>query len=253
MGVAETQSKNPLSQLGLFLSRRGRPSWSLTVGSKQQVTPRVMRVVFGLESHETFAWKHGQDLVLELPQPDGSIARRHYTIRAGEPKEGALAIDFVLHGDSPAGRWLAQAKRGDRIVGVGPRGHTYLREADWHLFVGDETGIPGIAAMIEGLPRGAKAFAFLEIADDAECQQIGGEASVSWLARNGAAPGPSRILYDAVESFSLPAGTGQAYVIGETSNIRAIRQRLIARGLGKDRICAEGYWRPGRVGGHDHV
>jgi hypothetical protein len=35
--------------------------------------------------------------------------------------------------------------------------------------------------------------------------------------------------------------------------VRAQRQGLLARGLTKDRIAAEGYWRPGRVGGHDHV
>ncbi|MEI9888448.1 MAG: SIP domain-containing protein [Rhizomicrobium sp.] len=66
-------------------------------------------------------------------------------------------------------------------------------------------------------------------------------------------PGPSRILHDAVEAFAFPPGHGHAYIIGETSNVRAIRQRLIARGLGKDRTSAEGYWRPGRIGGHDHA
>ena len=35
--------------------------------------------------------------------------------------------------------------------------------------------------------------------------------------------------------------------------MRAQRQGLIARGLPKTQIAAEGYWRPGRVGGHDHV
>jgi hypothetical protein len=25
------------------------------------------------------------------------------------------------------------------------------------------------------------------------------------------------------------------------------------RGMSRDQIYAEGYWRPGRVGGHDHV
>ena len=28
---------------------------------------------------------------------------------------------------------------------------------------------------------------------------------------------------------------------------------LIARGLTRDQIYSEGYWRPGRIGGHDHV
>jgi NADPH-dependent ferric siderophore reductase len=32
-----------------------------------------------------------------------------------------------------------------------------------------------------------------------------------------------------------------------------MRRELIARGFPKQQISAEGYWRPGRVGGHDHV
>jgi NADPH-dependent ferric siderophore reductase len=147
------------------------------------------------------------------------------------------------------------AKIGDRIDAAGPRGHTYVRPADWHLMIGDETCIPAIFAMLEGLPRTDRAFVFLEIANDAERQAFQSAAAVqiAWLTRNGAAPGPNNILLDAVEGFVFPQGLGHAYVIGETHNVRAIRQRLIARGLGKDQCSAEGYWRPGRVGGHDHA
>ncbi len=242
-----------MAQLALFLSRKGRRVWNLAVADKRLVTPHMMRVTFRGSDLNELAWKRGQDLVLELPQPGGAIARRHYTIRDLDPKAKTLAIDFVLHGSSPAGDWVRGAAPGDSIAAAGPRGHTYIQDADWHLFVGDETCIPGIAAMLEGLPRGEKAFAFLEIATDDERQSIAADAKVTWLSRDGAAAGPSRILYDAVEGFAFPPGRGHAYVIGETSNVRAIRQRLIARGLGKDQTSAEGYWRPGRVGVHDHA
>ncbi|MEI9995420.1 MAG: siderophore-interacting protein [Rhizomicrobium sp.] len=251
MSIAEPQSPGALAQIGLFLQRKGRRVWPLTVQAKRLVTPRMMRVIFTVPKLDELVWKRGQDLVLELPQADGTIARRHYTIRTLDAEAGTLAIDFVLHGDSPAGSWVRAAEPGAQIHAAGPRGHTYLHEADWHLFAGDETCIPGIFAMLEGQPPGATAF--LEIADDAERQPAPDGARVVWLPRGGAAPGPSRILYDAVEAFAFPPGRGHAYVIGETSNVRAIRQRLIARGLGKEQTCAEGYWRPGRVGGHDHA
>ena len=253
MNLAEPETPGPIAQLAGFLARKGRRVWPLTVRGKRLVTQRMMRVTFTAPKLEEMAWKRGQDLVLELPLPGGAVARRHYTIRTLDAAAGTLAIDFVLHGESPSGTWLATAKEGDRIDAVGPRGHTYVRDADWHLMVGDETCIPAILAMLEGLPRGAQAFAFIEIADEDERQSVPGDARVTWLPRNGAAPGPSRILYDAVEGFAFPQGRGHACVIGETSNVRAIRQRLIARGLGRDRTSAEGYWRPGRVGGHDHV
>ena len=253
MSIAEAKSPGAMAQVALFLARKGRRVWRLAVTGKRLITPRMMRVEFKGADLDELVWKPGQDLVLELPSGDGAIARRHYTIRALDAAAKTLAIDFVLHGSSPAGDWVRAVQTGDSIEASGPRGHTYLCEADWHLFIGDETCIPGIAAMLEGLPRGEKAFAVLEIADDGERQPLGGDAVVTWLPRNGAPAGPGRILYNAVESFIFPQGRGHAYIIGETSNVRAIRQRLIARGLGKDQTSAEGYWRPGRIGGHDHA
>jgi NADPH-dependent ferric siderophore reductase len=271
MSLAEPQAPGVAAQLALFLARKGRRVWRLVVTHKTLVAPHMMRVTFKGSDLGELVWKRGQDLVLELPLAGGAIARRHYTIRHLDAAACTLAIDFVIHGalpgeagspsgsatnknhESASGNWLRAVGEGDSIAAAGPRGHTCLHEADWHLFVGDETCIPGIFAMLEGLPRGANAFAFLEIADDDERQSVPGDVKVAWLPRNGRAPGPSSILYDAVESFGFPPGRGHAYVIGETSNVRAIRQRLIARGLGKDQISAEGYWRPGRIGGHDHV
>jgi NADPH-dependent ferric siderophore reductase len=253
MSLAETPAPGAVAQLALFLARKGRRVWPLTVAGKRLVTPRMLRMTFSVPKLDEMPWKRGQDLVLELPQPGGAIARRHYTIRTLDAATGTLAIDFVLHGQSPSGVWLATAKDGDRILAAGPRGHTFVRDADWHLFVGDETAIPAIFAMLEGLPRNAKTFAFVEIADDDERHTLPTEANVTWLPRNGAPPGPSRVLYDAVEGFAFLPGRGHAYVIGETANVRAIRQRLIARGFAKDQTSAEGYWRPGRVGGHDHA
>jgi len=247
MTLAEPPSA--FSQLALYLSRKGRPVWPLTVASKRPLTARMTRVTFTSPALGDLEWRRGQDLVLELPLPDGEIARRHYTIRSIDG--GALTIDFVRHGASPVGRWLDAVQPGDALNAVGPRGHTYLHDADWHLFVGDETALPAILAMLEGLPTGVQAHAFIEIADDAERQEA--HAAVTWISRGGAPAEPSRRLADAIEAFALPPGRGHAYILGETSGVRAIRQRLIARGLGKEQTCAEGYWRPGRVGGHDHA
>ena len=253
MSVAETRAPTALQQVVQFLSRKGRRVWSLRVTGKTQLTPNMLRVEFVGDDLDELVWKRGQDLVLELPQADGTIARRHYTIRKHDGH--SIAIDFVLHGASPAGDWARAASPGDRIEAAGPRGHTYVREADWHLFIGDESCIPAIFAMLEVLGHTARAFAFIEIANDAERQTVGSAAvvNITWLPRNGAPPGPSSILFDAVESFAFPQGLGHAAIIGETHNVRAIRRRLIERGLGKDQCSAEGYWREGRIGGHDHA
>jgi NADPH-dependent ferric siderophore reductase len=239
-----------ISTLTTFIARKGRRAWPLTVVEASSLTPRLTRVRFSGADLDALEYKPGQDVVLEIPH-EGGIARRHYTIRRHEA--GMLDIDFVLHGASPANAWVARAKPGDTLVAVGPRGHTYLREADWHLFVGDETCIPAIFAMLETLPPEARGHAILEIAEDADRLALDTPATIDWVSRGGAPPGPGRLLADRVEAFRFPPGRGQAYVIGETSTVRSIRHRLLERGLAKDQIAAEGYWRPGRVGGHDHV
>ncbi len=128
--------------------------------------------------------------------------------------------------------------------------------ADWRLFVGDETAIPGFFGMIEALPKGAKARAIIEVQSDADRQPVdtAAELEIQWLSRGGAHATPSSAqLIAAVASFEPPPGVGHIYLLGETSTVRAQRQNLVARGFPKDRIFAEGYWRPDRVGGHDHV
>jgi NADPH-dependent ferric siderophore reductase len=236
--------------------RRGRP-WTLSVVSATNVTPRMRRVRMTSDNLDEFRPRAGQEIVLQIPQGAADPARRHYTIRNFDPKARLIDVDFVLHGDhAPGVRWALDARPGQTIDIRGPRGRIGLAaDADWHLFSGDETALPAIFGMVEALSDGAPAHVFLEIGDAADRQALDARAAVSltYLPRNGAEPGPSRILLDAIERFQLPKGKGHAIIIGETSNVRAQRQHLLARGLAKDQIYAEGYWRPGRIGGHDHV
>lgn len=235
--------------------RHHRPTWRLTLIASRQLTPRMRRVSLIGDDLSGFSYRPGQDLSLHIPTPHGH-ARRHYTIRGFDPAEQRLEIDVVQHGDSPATRWSRQARLGDDLIAQGPRGRTHVSGvADWRLFTGDETALPGIAHMIEQLPAGERAFAFIEVAGPEERQEIvtRADAEITWLYRSGQPAAPSLGLIDALAGFQLPPGIGQALVIGETSTVRAQRQGLIARGMPKGQIAAEGYWRPGRVGGHDHI
>jgi NADPH-dependent ferric siderophore reductase len=252
MSFARPKQEPPMSEAP---RRPQLPAWDLEVVEARQITPRMRRVTF-TGSLDGLVWRPGQDFALMIPQADGTFARRHYTIRRLDPAAGRLDIHFVIHHDSPAVRWAHAAAPGDRLVANGPRGRTVLdAEADWHLFTGDETCLPGVFAMLEQLPAGAKAIAFLEVADEDEKQAVETRADLdlTWIVRGGPARPGSAALIEAFETLKAPSGRGAAYVIGETSTVRAQRQGLIARGWDKSRIAAEGYWRPGRVGGHDHV
>jgi len=244
-----------IGQRGWLQHRRGQARRMMVAGT-MTVTERMRRVSLVSDDMDDFRWSPGQDMVLELPLASGGTARRHYTIRHYDEAEQRIDIDIVLHGAGASAQWLDQVRTGDKLIAVGPRGHTRLAgDVTRHLFVGDETCIPAIAAMAEALHPAVRAQALIEVVDEADIQPLQSQAdvTVAWLYRQAAPAGSTRLLLEAVEGLRVDPATTQAYVIGETSQVRAVRQHLIAAGLPKGRITAEGYWRPGRVGGHDHV
>lgn len=241
-----------------MVRKRGMKDWVLEVTEVRPVTPRMRRVSLTAENLAGFEGRPGQDLLLMLADGTGEPARRHYSIRGFDPGARRIDIDVVLHGDStPGTRWALGARAGDRLRAFGPRGRNVITPgADWRLFVTDETGLPPAFAMLESLPAGARAHAVIEVADDDDRQPLttAGEVTIDWISRKGAHAEPSSpALIAAAAAFDLPPGLGHVYLLGETSTIRRLRHDLIARGIGKDQIFGEGYWRPGRVGGHDHL
>ena len=260
--MAETQTTPPAPPPGVdmreLMRRRGLKEWLFKVVETSEVTPRMRRVTVTADDLEGFEPRGGQDVVLMLPDADGSLGRRHYTVRSYDPDAQRVDFDVVMHGDStPATRWALGSLPGDEVLAFGPRGRNVLNDgADWRLFVGDETAIPGFFGMIEALPPGARARAVIEIQTDADRQPVlsHGEVEIEWLSRDGRHARPSSPqLIEVIKSFEPPAGVGHVYLLGETSTVRAQRQALVAKGFPKANIFAEGYWRPGRVGGHDHV
>jgi NADPH-dependent ferric siderophore reductase len=231
------------------------PQWELDVVATHDLTPRMRRVVLTGEALVDFSYLPGQSLMLRLPAPEGDVGRREYTIRTFDRARRQIALDFLLHGETPGPDWARTAGPGARIVARGPRGRTVFADgADWHLFLGDETGIPAILHILEQAPAGTRAFALVEVAgpEDELPADTAAALTLEWVRRGGPA-GPSATLLDRLAAFALPEGRGHAYIVGETSNVRAQRRHLIGRGLTRAQIASEGYWRPGRVGGHDHV
>ena len=205
MSSLNDQASRPGLPFGLgAMLRPPLRSWTLVVNGRLQITPRMLRVSFAAADLADQPWKRGQDLVLSLPQPDGSMARRHYTIRDVDRAAGRVDIDFVLHGDSPANNWARSAKTGDRLEAQGPRGRTALaRDVEHHLFCGDETCIPDIFAMAEALPAGDIATALIEIAGPLEAQALSSSADVriEWLSRDGAPVGPNSLVLDRLQAL----------------------------------------------------
>jgi NADPH-dependent ferric siderophore reductase len=162
-----------------------------------------------------------------------------------------VTIDVSLHGAGPGTDWIRAAGIGDRIDAIGPRGKiTVDPDAAWHLFVVDETGLPGALAMMEVLAPGSAALAILEIDSPADelvpdAHQVQ-QLDLRWLHRSGhSAPGDPTLMLDAVGALALPTGLGHAYVAAEAGVVRAVNRALTESGLGPDHVSSKAYWRRG--------
>ncbi len=136
--------------------------WPLTVAAASNVTPQMRRIELSNPALAAFDYLPGQDMALAFSKDDGTTVRRRYTIRRFDRDRASLIIDVVLHGDGPGMRWARAARPGISIDAIGPRGKiTLVDDAEWHLFAGDATAVPGAFAMMETLAGEVPAHAFL--------------------------------------------------------------------------------------------
>ncbi|GAB2469429.1 siderophore-interacting protein [Xylanimonas ulmi] len=243
----------------------------LTVVRVEDVTPHYRRIVLGGPEVEGFSFARFAcgdhvkvvvpdeatgDIVLPQPTPqgprlpDGSRpVMRDYTVRAWDGERCELTLDFVVHEHGPAGRWAARAAAGDRIGVLGPRGHVlFPQNYPVYLAVGDATALPAIARLLEELPEGARAVAFVAVADGEEQDlAVRAGSELTWV------PQASGALEAAVRSWRAPHdGDWFAFAAGEAGVMTAIRRYLRHEvGLPKEQVDVDGYWKAG-VAGLDH-
>ncbi|MEJ7636328.1 siderophore-interacting protein [Aeromicrobium sp.] len=255
----------------------------MTVIRTEIVAPSMRRVVFGGAGFDEFFGRHialnggaFTDEYVKLvflvagfdyPEPlDLAVVRetmpqaawpvlRTYTVRWVDPEARELAIDFVVHGtgaaggDGVAGPWAAHAQPGDTMHLRGPSG-AYAPDptADWHLFVGDEAGLPAICAALEALPPGAQAVAFIEVggpADEIALTTVA-ELDIHWLHRGEAAAGTTTLLDDALRTWEWREGRAQAFIHGESALLKSVRPYVLQdRQVARPDVSVSAYWRRG--------
>jgi len=185
--------------------------------------------------------------VRELFPKESWPARRRYTVRSWDQTARRLTLDFVVHGtEGVAGPWAAAVQPGSVLVFEGPSGgYRPDPDADWHLFVGDESALPAIAASLEVLPPSTLAVVRL-VCDGPEHElplHSPGTVDLQWLHRTGSA-GDADLLPAAVRELPFPRGRVHAFVHGEAVEIREIRRHLLVdRGLTRADMSCSPYWR----------
>ncbi|TSJ61346.1 siderophore-interacting protein [Starkeya sp. 3C] len=245
----------------------------MRVVGAQQLTPKMRRVTLAGGDVAALDGEAGLHVRLLIPPagrppvwpvaaPDGrtlwpkgedALIRRVYTIRRLDPAAGTIDVDMVLHedDDAPGSRCAARAQPGDPVGVMGPGGGL-PPDADWHVLAGDETALPVIARIAEGLPAGRRVIALVEVADMAEEQPIASHTDLQlrWLHRDGAPAGTTDLLERALRAMEWPVGGRGHVTVGcEHRAARAIRSWLRAeRGMAKQDAQVAAYWRLGRSG-----
>jgi NADPH-dependent ferric siderophore reductase len=255
------------------------PIWYVQVIDVRRITPRMARITLGgkdlaglsgIEPDQQvklYFPKPGQSRPV-LPSPDGDFMgwyqafaaipeaerpwTRSYTIRA---QGDTVDVDFVLHHDAgPATKWALSAKVGDTLGMFGPSTtfarpvplQTSIAAADWLLLAGDETALPAIGSLVESLPSGTRAVAYIEVADASDEQSFatGGDVTIHWLHRGDVQPGHSDLLLKSLQSAEFPPGVPFAWLAAEATAVRALRRHLVNdRGVPKKSIEFTGHWR----------
>ncbi|KQW07789.1 hypothetical protein ASC66_02085 [Leifsonia sp. Root4] len=182
-----------------------KPSYrhfDVTVASIRPLSRHFTRVTFtGPDLHE-WGW-FGADQRIKVVLP-GDIWRT-YTIRAARPELREVDVDFVSHGlTGPATRWLAAAAVGDALGLIGPDA-TSGAEPDgyvWRpgdartlLLAADETAVPAVAVILEGLPADATGHVFLEVPTSGDALPLHAPdgVKINWLPREELAYGEALV------------------------------------------------------------
>jgi NADPH-dependent ferric siderophore reductase len=248
-------------------ARKPRKPHTAQVVRTERLTPHMQRVVLGGEGLTGFEADTCTDHYVKLLFPAGGATypepfdleriraefpreqwpvTRTYTVRAWDPVNHELTLDFVVHGDEGlAGPWAARVQPGETVHFMGPGG-AYAPDpsAEWHLFVGDESALPAIARSLESLPAGTTAHAFVEVSGPEEEQKIDSDVEVVWLHRGDRPIG--ELLVEAVRALAFPAGRPHAFVHGEAHFVKQLRQLLrVDLAIPREDLSISGYWRLG--------
>jgi NADPH-dependent ferric siderophore reductase len=189
----------------------------------------------------------------EFLLPDGQRPTiRTFTPYRVDAESLELDLEIVVHGKGVAAEWADAARPSDPAAISGPgRGYTIDHDAPAFLLAGDETAIPAISQLLEGLPAETPVQVHIEVAhpDARLALPDHPRATVEWHDLPDAPAGD--VLLDAVRGADLALGT-RVWAAGEAAAVQRIRRHLFQdRGLPRTQTSVRGYWKHGRSGDAD--
>lgn len=246
--------RNPL--LSAVLSKYAMDA---TVAAAEPATPTMQRIRLETDQPIPFAYSPGQHIRLEVKDPFSlsgiltpSDTLRTYTVWELAPDRRAIELRIHLYdGDGLGLNWARQARRGDQVAFWWPRSHFVTREADYHVFIGEETASAAFGPMIRALGLSARVYGVLEGEAPENDLPMPFPHRLRRVHRDGAPAASSQVLLSAVRALDLPEGVGAAYVAGEARTCQTARDILVREhGWPRTSIQVKPFWTPDKRGLH---
>lgn len=220
------------------------------VASTAQLSTSIYQVALRGNA-QTLAGTPGNDVMIRLDDAKGRQVRRRYSVRDLDVAADEFTLWITIDHEGPGSVWVKKARPGDLVDVIGPRGKIPLDlAANWHLFVGDASGLAAFYRMAQSIEVPSRAIFIVEIdaADDALSVHFDEGLGVTgiFVDRQSRMTNDPSGLLSGLAAFALPPGTGHAYLFGEFHVMRILQSALLDRGFEPEQISHKAFWRSGR-------
>jgi ferredoxin-NADP reductase len=96
--------------------------------NKKQLTPHVCLFQFSTQNAPDFTFQAGQYIIIHVPQPDGSTARRLYSIASSPSQKRIIELVIEIVSEGVGSRYVEHLNNGDDVTLQGPAGLFTLKE-----------------------------------------------------------------------------------------------------------------------------
>jgi len=221
------------------------------------VTPEVRRFQLSLEGPKPLVFKAGQFLMIDLPQPDGSVVHRAYSIASAPDEQPVELVVEHVEGGRVTTFLFNEIKEGGRFKARAPFGPFSIREPvpPRVLFAATGTGIAPIRSMIrwlyakgEGQKRKVTLLLGIRYEDqilyDDEWKALAAANDFTYIPtisrpRSPAWKGEVGYVQAKAEKFIKDTDGLAAYACGSRAMTTDLGAVLTAKGLAKDGLHFE--------------
>ncbi|WP_264029095.1 siderophore-interacting protein [Cellulosimicrobium sp. SH8] len=188
-------------------------------------------------------------------------AMRSYTPVAVRPQVAEVDLDLYLHEPAgPASAWARRVAPGDRVLLSAPHARFGVTDhgTQWDpgpavghvLLVADETSAPAVRGILASLGPDVRAHVLVEADDPADAPLGDAPETVRVEHVPRQQRGRERAVLGAVRDWAAEhglsaaeAGTGfYAWCATESATVAQVRAELVAAGIERSRVHAQGYW-----------